>query len=107
MLVLGRLIGESIMIGDTVKVTVVATERNRVRVRVARTTWPIPAQEDVLFDSWLSLNEDLPMPPDVSCILVKIARGKAWLGFIAPKDIPVNRAEIYEALHHEKSERPD
>ena len=42
---------------------------------------------------------------DVEITIVDVRGDKVRLGIAAPKDIPVHRKEVYEAIQREKSEQ--
>ncbi len=49
-------------------------------------------------------DESIMIGDDVEIIIVDIRGQKVRLGITAPKNIPVHRREIYEAIQREKSE---
>jgi carbon storage regulator len=44
---------------------------------------------------------------DVEIIIVDVRGDKVRLGITAPKDIPVHRREIYDAIQREKGQKKD
>ncbi len=44
---------------------------------------------------------------NVEIIIVDVRGDKVRLGITAPKDIPVHRREIYDAIQREKSQKKD
>ena len=44
-------------------------------------------------------NESIVINNDVTITVVEIRGDKVRLGIVAPKDVPVHRQEIYEAIH--------
>jgi carbon storage regulator len=44
---------------------------------------------------------------DVEITIVDVRGDKVRLGIAAPKDIPVHRKEVYEAIQREKSEQKE
>jgi len=44
---------------------------------------------------------------DVEIIIVDVRGDKVRLGITAPKDIPVHRREIYDAIQREKSQKKE
>jgi carbon storage regulator len=49
-------------------------------------------------------NESIVINNDVVITVVEIRGDKVRLGIVAPKDVPVHRQEVYEAIH---GHRPD
>ena len=47
-------------------------------------------------------NEQIVIGDNIFVTLVEIRRGHVRLGIEAPKDVPVHRKEIYEALRRER-----
>jgi len=50
-------------------------------------------------------DESIVIGDDVEITIVDIRGNKVRLGITAPKDIPVHRREVYEAIQREKSEK--
>ena len=52
-------------------------------------------------------NESIVINNDVVITIVEIRGDKVRLGIVAPKDVPVHRQEVYEAIHgHRPDETP-
>ena len=49
-------------------------------------------------------NESIVINNDIVITVVEIRGDKVRLGIVAPKDVPVHRQEVYEAIH---GHRPD
>lgn len=49
-------------------------------------------------------NESIVINSDVIITVIEIRGDKVRLGIVAPKDVPVHRQEVYEAIH---GHRPD
>jgi len=49
-------------------------------------------------------NESIVINNDIIITVVEIRGDKVRLGIVAPKDVPVHRQEVYEAIH---GHRPD
>ncbi len=49
-------------------------------------------------------DESIMIGDDVEIIIVDVRGDKVRLGITAPKDIPVHRREIYDAIKKEKAE---
>lgn len=47
-------------------------------------------------------NESIVINNDVVVTIVEIRGDKVRLGIVAPKDVPVHREEVYEAIHGTK-----
>ncbi|MBY0513242.1 MAG: carbon storage regulator CsrA [Gemmataceae bacterium] len=47
-------------------------------------------------------NESIVINNDVVVTVVEIRGDKVRLGIVAPKDVPVHREEVYEAIHGTK-----
>lgn len=52
-------------------------------------------------------DESIMIGDDVEIIIVDVRGDKVRLGITAPKNIPVHRREIYEAIQREKSEKKE
>jgi carbon storage regulator len=44
-------------------------------------------------------NESIVINNDIVITIVEIRGDKVRLGIVAPKDVPVHREEVYEAIH--------
>ena len=44
-------------------------------------------------------NESIVINSDVTITVVEIRGDKVRLGIVAPKDVPVHRQEVYDAIH--------
>jgi carbon storage regulator len=52
-------------------------------------------------------DESIMIGDDVEIIIVDVRGDKVRLGITAPKEIPVHRREIYDAIQREKNEKKD
>jgi carbon storage regulator len=52
-------------------------------------------------------DESIMIGDDVEIIIVDVRGDKVRLGITAPKQIPVHRREIYDAIQREKSEQSE
>jgi carbon storage regulator len=50
-------------------------------------------------------DESIMVGDDVEITIVDVRGDKVRLGISAPRDIPVHRKEVYEAIQREKSEQ--
>jgi carbon storage regulator len=50
-------------------------------------------------------DESIMIGDDVEIIIVDVRGDKVRLGITAPKEIPVHRREIYDAIQREKTEK--
>ena len=46
-------------------------------------------------------NESIVINNDITVTVVEIRGDKVRLGIIAPKEVPVHRQEVYEAIHRQ------
>jgi carbon storage regulator len=51
-------------------------------------------------------NESIVINNDVIVTVVEIRGDKVRLGIVAPKEVPVHRQEVYEAIHGKDSIEP-
>lgn len=51
-------------------------------------------------------NESIVIANDIVITVVEIRGDKVRLGIVAPKDVPVHRSEIYEAIHGRLPDQP-
>ncbi len=52
-------------------------------------------------------DESIMIGDNVEIIIVDVRGDKVRLGITAPKDIPVHRREIYDAIQREKNEKKE
>lgn len=52
-------------------------------------------------------DESIMIGDNVEIIIVDVRGDKVRLGITAPKDIPVHRREIYDAIQREKNEKAE
>lgn len=52
-------------------------------------------------------NESIVINSDITITVVEIRGDKVRLGIDAPKEIPVHRREVYDAIHNSKEEAND
>ncbi len=48
-------------------------------------------------------NESIVINNDITVTVVEIRGDKVRLGIVAPKEVPVHRQEVYDAIHGTKS----
>ncbi|MCE9532637.1 MAG: carbon storage regulator CsrA [Planctomycetes bacterium] len=51
-------------------------------------------------------NESIVINNDITITVVEIRGDKVRLGIVAPKDVPVHRQEVWEAIHGKPSVAP-
>lgn len=51
-------------------------------------------------------NESIVINNDITIVVVEIRGDKVRLGVEAPKEVPVHRREVYEAIHRANSNGP-
>jgi carbon storage regulator len=51
-------------------------------------------------------NESIIINNDIIVTVVEVRGDKVRLGIVAPKDVPVHRQEVYEAIHGKDSTEP-
>ena len=49
-------------------------------------------------------NESIVINDDIAIVVVEIRGDKARLGIEAPKEVPVHRREVYDAIHRAEAE---
>lgn len=49
------------------------------------------------------LNESIIIGDNIKIVVIEISPGKVRLGIDAPRDVPVHRKEVYEAIRESKS----
>jgi len=51
-------------------------------------------------------NESIVINNDITITIVEIRGDKVRLGIVAPKDVPVHRQEVWEAIHGQAAPAP-
>lgn len=51
-------------------------------------------------------NESIVINNDITVTVVEIRGDKVRLGIVAPKDVPVHRQEVFDAIHHQNQAPP-
>lgn len=51
-------------------------------------------------------NESIVINDDITIVVVEIREDKVRLGVVAPKEVPVHRKEIYDAIKRQESVNP-
>jgi carbon storage regulator len=51
-------------------------------------------------------NESIVINNDITVTVVEIRGDKVRLGIVAPKEVPVHRQEVYDAIHSGKNVAP-
>jgi carbon storage regulator len=51
-------------------------------------------------------NESIVINNDITVTVVEIRGDKVRLGIVAPKEVPVHRQEVYEAIHGKDTVEP-
>lgn len=51
-------------------------------------------------------NESIVINNDITITVVEIRGDKVRLGIVAPKEVPVHRQEVYEAIHGKSVSEP-
>ncbi len=49
-------------------------------------------------------NESIVINTDITVTVVEIRGDKVRLGIVAPKEVPVHRQEVYEAIHGQQQQ---
>jgi len=52
-------------------------------------------------------NESIVINNDITVTVVEIRGDKVRLGIVAPKEVPVHRQEVFEAIHGKPPATPD
>jgi carbon storage regulator len=52
-------------------------------------------------------NESIVINNDITVTVVEIRGDKVRLGIVAPKDVPVHRLEVFEAIHGKGPDTPN
>ncbi len=85
MLVLARRQGESLIIGDDIKVTVLTIDKTQI-------TLGVNDSEGVTLD----VQETITIKDGITVKLVKTDKTQVKLGIEAPADVTINREEVYK-----------
>jgi len=51
-------------------------------------------------------NESIVINNDITVTVVEIRGDKVRLGIVAPKEVPVHRQEVYDAIHGKEASEP-
>jgi len=51
-------------------------------------------------------NESIVINNDITVTVVEIRGDKVRLGIVAPKEVPVHRQEVWEAIHNKEESTP-
>ena len=51
-------------------------------------------------------NESIVINNDITVTVVEIRGDKVRLGIVAPKEVPVHRQEVYDAIHGKDADAP-
>ena len=51
-------------------------------------------------------NESIVINSDIVVTVIEVRGDKVRLGIVAPKDVPVHREEVYEAIHGTRAAGP-
>lgn len=51
-------------------------------------------------------NESIVINNDITVTVVEIRGDKVRLGIVAPKEVPVHRQEVYDAIHSQNASPP-
>jgi carbon storage regulator len=49
-------------------------------------------------------NESIVINNEITITVVEIRGDKVRLGIVAPKEVPVHRQEVYDAIHHREDD---
>ena len=85
MLVLTRRQGESLRIGDDIKITVLIIYKTQIKLGVNDSE-----------GLTINLQESIPIRNGITVKLVKTDKTQVKLGIEAPEDVTINREEVYK-----------
>ncbi len=94
MLVLTRRIGETIIIGDDIEVTISGIKGNLIRVQTATPQLLILTRK---------VGESITIGQDIKVEVLSVKGMQVRLGIAAPRSIQVHREEIYLRIQAEKA----
>jgi carbon storage regulator len=94
MLILTRRIGETIIIGDNIEVTISGIKGNLIRIRTATPELLVVTRK---------VGEPINIGKDISVTPLSVKGMQVRLGIEAPKDISVHREEIYLRIQAENN----
>lgn len=97
MLVLSRQVDETVMIGDTITVTVVSIESEMATLFVRYRD----ANQRVEQKLALEIDDRLEITEEIYVSVVEIREDKIRIAIVAPKSFAVHRKEVYEAIKRE------
>ena len=67
--------------------------------------YPSPAKEWKMLVLSRKKNESIVIANDITIVVVEIRGDKVRLGIEAPKEVPVHRREVYDAIKRNESEQ--
>jgi carbon storage regulator CsrA len=97
MLVLSRHRDESVMIGDDLRITIIAIRGDQVYLSHHRRS-SLKHFERVSAHS-LKVDQTIEIARDISVTLFAIHDEKARLGFTLPRNLALHRQEVYDIIH--------
>lgn len=116
MLVLSRRVDESVMIGDDMTITITKIQGNRTRIKTqAPNHVPIwrseitstqarkpeaRTKEATALVLTRESDQSINIGNDIVITVIQIRGDKVRLGIQAPRDVPVHRHEVYEAIQN-------
>ena len=96
MLVLGRKVGEEVVIDDEIIIRVRAVNKDGVNLFINKLDGHVITLNNKIYQNFsvtLSIGESVTLNKNIIIKLTNIRRKNAWLGFNAPKSIIINRKE--------------
>jgi len=101
MLVLTRIPGESVFIGDDIEITVLEIGDEGVRLGISTSPRDPARREEV----W-SPGQPIPISKDVAAMVVENRHTKVRLGITAPSDVCIARKEVRQSPGDDRSHKP-
>jgi carbon storage regulator len=110
MLVISRRIGESLIIGNNIVVTVIDIQPTRARLQVeSAEEFSIQLAESgdctTRGGDWQAFvcsrrkNESIVINRDITIMIIEIRDDKVRLGSVMPRECPCHRKEVWDAIH--------
>jgi carbon storage regulator len=97
LLIVTRNLGESLVIGDNLRITVLDIQGKRIQLRLVNLKDKL-----ILPVSTLKLDERLKVGNDLTIMVVQIRGQQVKMGIDSPRDIKILRGELYDkgkAIH--------